>query len=249
MIKLLLNGWAFALGFIYLTLVTLTGLEAKESPSQQKMQQLIEEIKLDVKATAHSTGVEVLSPKVIEALFKVKRHQFVETAYLKHSYKNQPLPISNGQTISQPFIVAIMTELLQLKGNEKVLEVGTGSGYQAAVLSLLSKEVHSIEIIESLATSARQRLMLLGYENVTVYHGDGYQGVAEQSPFDAIIVTAAPERIPQPLIQQLNNGGRMIIPVGKQNNVQILTLVTKDLQGVISQTEVLPVRFVPFTRD
>ncbi|MCW8878717.1 MAG: protein-L-isoaspartate(D-aspartate) O-methyltransferase [Kangiellaceae bacterium] len=225
------------------------GLEANESTSNDKMQQLIAEIKLDVKATANSTGVTALSPEVIDALFNVKRHQFVDTAYLRYSYQNRPLPISDGQTISQPFIVAIMTEFLQLTGSEKVLEVGTGSGYQAAVLSLLSKQVHSIEIIESLAISARSRLKQLGYENVIVHHGDGYKGIEKQAPFDAIMVTAAPEHVPALLVEQLKNGGRMIIPVGKQDHVQMLTLITKNSEGRVSYKEVLPVSFVPLTRD
>lgn len=156
----------------------------------------------------------VKDPRVLSALRKVERHQFVPKAYLDSAYSDQPLPIGEGQTISQPYIVALMTELLELKGGEKVLEVGTGSGYQAAILAELAKEVYSIEIVETLASMAKNRLLELGYQNIKVKAGDGYLGWPEAAPFDAIIITCAPDHIPKPLIEQLKEGGRMVVPVG-----------------------------------
>ncbi|WP_246722762.1 protein-L-isoaspartate(D-aspartate) O-methyltransferase [Aliikangiella sp. G2MR2-5] len=232
----------------YLLLTSVFNVQAK-SQSESKMQLLIAEIIKDTKTTSRETGIDTLSPKVLEAMQSVKRYQFVDQPYLRYSYENRPLPIGEGQTISQPFIVAIMTELLQLKGEEVVLEVGTGSGYQAAILSRLSKKVHTIEIIESLAEKAKLRLKNLGFENISVYHGDGYRGLEKLAPFDAIIVTAAPAHIPEPLIDQLKAGGRMVIPVGEQDQIQFLTLVTKDKQGKVKKKQVLPVSFVPLTRD
>jgi protein-L-isoaspartate(D-aspartate) O-methyltransferase len=179
---------------------------------------------------------------VIEVMSRVPRHEFVPPIYRKLAYTDGPLPIGEGQTISQPYIVALMTELLQLKGEEKVLEIGTGSGYQAAILAELVKEVYTIEIIESLARAAEERLNRLGYRNIKVKYGDGYLGWPEASPFDAIIVTAAPEHIPQPLIEQLKMGGRMVIPVGEE--YQELLLVTKTEQGTEIK-KIIPVIFVP----
>ena len=159
-------------------------------------------------------GRGVKDPRVLSALLKVERHRFVPKKYLNSAYLDQPLPIGEGQTISQPYIVALMTELLELKGNEKVLEIGTGSGYQAAILAELAKEVYTIEIIESLALRAKNRLLELGYQNIRVKAGDGYLGWPEAAPFDAIIITAAPDHIPKPLVEQLKEGGRMVVPVG-----------------------------------
>lgn len=183
---------------------------------------------------------------VLKAMRKVPRHEFVPDNMKRHAYEDRPLPIGEDQTISQPYIVAIMTELLGLKSGEKVLEIGTGSGYQAAVLAEIAGEVYTIEIIESLANSADKRLKRLGYNNVTVKYGDGYRGWKEHAPFDGVIVTAAPDHIPQPLVDQLKVGGRMVIPVGE--HFQELKLITKTESGVVEKN-VLPVRFVPMTGE
>ena len=188
----------------------------------------------------------VKDPRVLSALLKVERHRFVPEEYLNSAYSDQPLPIGEGQTISQPYIVALMTELLELKGEEKVLEIGTGSGYQAAILAELTKEVYTIEIIESLASMAKNRLSELGYQNTHVKAGDGYLGWPEVAPFDAIIVTAAPDHIPRPLIEQLKEGGRMVLPVGIYT--QELKKIVKR-SGKIETTDVIPVVFVPMTGE
>ena len=185
----------------------------------------------------------VSDPLTLKAMREVPRHLFVPEKIQSESYGDYPLPIGKGQTISQPYIVAFMTEQLGLKGGEKVLEIGTGSGYQAAVLAGIAGQVFSIEIICELADSAAARLKNLGYKNITVRCGDGYKGWPEEQPFDAVIVTAAPGKIPQPLIDQLKPGGKMIIPVG--NISQELILVTKLGNGKVEQKSVLPVRFVP----
>jgi protein-L-isoaspartate(D-aspartate) O-methyltransferase len=188
----------------------------------------------------------VKDPRVLSALLKVERHRFVPEEYLNSAYSDQPLPIGEGQTISQPYIVALMTELLELKGDEKVLEVGTGSGYQAAILGELAKEVYTIEIIESLAFVAKNRLSELGYQNIKVKAGDGYLGWPEVAPFDAIIITCAPDHIPKPLIEQLKEGGRMVVPVGAY--AQELKKIVKR-SGKIETTDVIPVVFVPMTGE
>ncbi len=188
----------------------------------------------------------VKDPRVLSALLKVERHRFVPEEYLGSAYSDQPLPIGEGQTISQPYIVALMTELLELKGNEKVLEIGTGSGYQAAVLAELAKEVYTIEIIEPLASTARNRLLELGYRNIKVKAGDGYLGWPEAAPFDAIIITCAPDHIPEPLVEQLKEGGRMVLPVGA--HAQELKKIVKR-SGKIETTDIIPVVFVPMTGD
>lgn len=183
--------------------------------------------------------------RVLEVMRRVERHRFVPRQIQHLAYEDMPLPIGEGQTISQPYIVAIMTEVLQLKGNEKVLEIGTGSGYQAAVLAELAQEVYTIEILPELANQAQKLLDELGYKNIKVKCADGYLGWPEFAPFDAIIVTCAPEEIPQALIEQLAEGGRMVIPVGTA--YQELRLLVKT-QGRIKQTGIIPVRFVPMIR-
>jgi protein-L-isoaspartate(D-aspartate) O-methyltransferase len=190
----------------------------------------------------------VKDPRVLEAMRQVPRHEFVPEAERDEAYDDRPLPIGHGQTISQPYIVALMTESLALKGTEKVLEVGTGSGYQAAVLSLLAKEVFTIEIVEPLGKQAAGVLKRLGYTNVTVRVGDGYRGWRDAAPFDAIIVTCAPDAVPEPLVHQLAEGGRMIIPVGPEGKAQQLVLLKKK-HGKLHQQEILPVRFVPMTGE
>ena len=183
--------------------------------------------------------------RVLQAMRDVKRHLFVPGESVNDAYEDYPLPIGEGQTISQPYIVALMSELLELKAEDRVLEIGTGSGYQAAILSRLSKEVFSIEIVPSLAETARKRLDLLGYENVEVRTGDGYKGWPEKAPFDAVMVTAAPPEIPQALVDQLAEGGRMVVPVG--TNYQELMLITKE-KGRVTKRVITAVRFVPMVK-
>ncbi|MCH2170856.1 protein-L-isoaspartate(D-aspartate) O-methyltransferase [Myxococcota bacterium] len=186
------------------------------------------------------------SPRLIEALGKVPRHELVPAHQRHHAYEDRPLSIGHGQTISQPYIVAFMTDQLELDGSERVLEIGTGSGYQTAVLAELAHRVFSIEIVEPLANRARADLARLGYQNIQLRHGDGYRGWPEEAPFDAIIVTAAPDHVPPALIEQLAVDGRMILPVGRQ--AQELRLVRKTDHG-IETDRILPVRFVPMTGE
>lgn len=184
--------------------------------------------------------------KVLEAMKKVPRHLFVPEEYINEAYEDYPLPIGEGQTISQPYIVAKMTELLEIKEGEKVLEIGTGSGYQAAILAEMGARVYTIEILPKLAEKAKKTLSNLGYEGVTVLVGDGFKGYLPEAPYDKIIVTAAPEKIPEPLIEQLKVGGKLVIPVGKYN--QELKLVNKKEDGIYVES-VLPVRFVPMVGE
>jgi protein-L-isoaspartate(D-aspartate) O-methyltransferase len=193
----------------------------------------------------NAPGRDIRSPAVLAAMATVPRHEFVPAAMQSAAYGDYPLPIGYGQTISQPYIVAFMTERLELKPTERVLEIGTGSGYQAAVLAHLVAEVYSIEIIEALAHQAASTLTRLGYQNVQIKVGDGFQGWPEHAPFDAIIVTCAPERVPQPLVDQLKEGGRMIIPVGELRDQSLYFLEKRN--GTIKKRAVLPVRFVPMT--
>ena len=210
---------------------------------------MIREIEVMVSDTRDYTGKEALAKDVITAMAEVPRHEFVPASLRDYAYFNQALPIGHGQTISQPYIVALMTDLAGIDKNSVVLEVGTGSGYQAAVLSRLARHVYTIEIVEPLGQEAKQTLERLGYDNVTVRIGDGYNGWAEHAPFDTILVTAAPERLPQPLLEQLKPGGRLIIPVGRAGAVQSLRIVEKDESGEIQEKDVLPVAFVPLTRQ
>ena len=190
----------------------------------------------------------IKDPLVLAAMRKVPRHQFVPETLQASAYDDRPLPIGYGQTISQPYMVAFMTEVLGLKKGDRVLEIGTGSGYQAAVLAEITPEVYTIEIIQVLADEAAKRLAALGYATIRTRAGDGYYGWEEAAPFDAIIVTAASGHVPPPLVQQLAPGGRLIIPVGGVYEVQTLLLVTKDAAGAVQPPrELLPVRFVPLT--
>ena len=184
----------------------------------------------------------ITDTSVINAMFNVERHVFVPEEYERSAYGDYPLPIGEGQTISQPYIVALMTERLELKEEDKVLEIGTGSGYQAAILSVIVKEIYTIEIVPSLAASAAKRLKDLGFSNVYVKCGDGFLGWPEAAPFDAIIITCAPPEVPEPLIEQLAEGGRLIVPVGSQ--FQMLTLYKK-VEGELQKTKIIPVLFVP----
>ncbi|MGD8868501.1 MAG: protein-L-isoaspartate(D-aspartate) O-methyltransferase [Gemmatimonadales bacterium] len=202
--------------------------------------------RLDMVDLIAAYGVE--DSATLAAMRTVPRHEFVPEEHQRRAYADQPLPIGYGQTISQPYIVAYMTEILEVSPGMKVLEVGTGSGYQAAVLAEIGCQVFSVEIFEALATQARARLARLGYENVTVRHGDGHYGWAEEAPFDAVIVTAAAGHIPPALVQQLEPGGRMVIPVGSVYGVQNLILVEKDTDGGVRTRHLLPVRFVPMLK-
>ena len=191
-------------------------------------------------------GRDITDRKVLEVMLKVERHKFVPKDIQHLAYIDEPLPIGFGQTISQPYIVALMTQLLELKGDEKVLEIGTGSGYQAAILAEIAKEVYTIEIIPELAQRAEKLLKELGYKNIFVKIGDGYLGWPEHAPFDKIILTCAPEEIPQTLVEQLKDGGKMVLPVGR--GVQDLIVVEKQKDKIITKS-VIPVRFVPMIRS
>ncbi|GAB6187612.1 protein-L-isoaspartate(D-aspartate) O-methyltransferase [Thermopirellula anaerolimosa] len=190
---------------------------------------------------------DIRDPRVLEAMLRVPRHRFVPQTVLHEAYDDHPLPIGHGQTISQPYIVALMTQAAAPQPESRALDVGTGSGYQAAVLAELCREVYSIEIVEPLAAEAEKRLRELGYANVTVRVGDGYQGWPEKAPFDLIIVAAAPDHVPQPLIDQLAPGGRLVIPVGDAR--QELLLIVKDRDGAVRRESIAPVMFVPMTGE
>ena len=209
---------------------------------------LVAEIERDIAAT-RPAGKSQLEPRVVQALARVPRHRFVPASLQGLAYHDTPLPIGNDQTISQPYIVALMTELADIDAADVVLEIGTGSGYQAAVLAELAREVYTIEIIEPLGVRAANALADLGYDNVTVRIGDGYAGWAERAPFDAILVTAAPETVPPALIEQLKPGGRLVVPVGAEYATQSLRVLEKSSTGELTTTDVIPVRFVPFVRD
>jgi len=195
--------------------------------------------------TRSETGLARMSPAVRAAMGKVERHRLVPASEASRAYRNHPLPIGSGQTISQPYIVALSADLLTPKPTDVILEVGTGSGYQAAVLAEVVARVYSIEIIASLGNEARKRLEELGYGNIEVRIGDGYAGWPEKAPFDGIVVTAAAPRVPQALVEQLKPGGRMVIPVGGAGDIQYLKLLTKRADGGVDEKRVLPVRFVP----
>lgn len=213
------------------------------------VEQMLNEIIVDTRQTATFTGFSTLSDAVLSALKTVPRHLFVSAELQDLAYANRPLPIGEGQTISQPFIVALMTQLLEPKAHHRVLEIGSGCGYQAAVLAQIVAEVYSVEIIEPLSECAQRTCRELDVTNVHFKVGDGYQGWPEHKPYDGIIVTAATTEIPEPLIAQLKPGGKMVIPVGRPGGHQSLKLVEKQLDGQIKITEKLDVAFVPFTRS
>lgn len=206
---------------------------------------MLREIEAEARVTASYTGRPAFSRRVMEALARVKREAFVSPSQESAAYVNGPLPIGYGQTISQPFIVALMTDLADLEPEHVVLEIGTGSGYQTAILAELVREVYTIEMIPELATQARERLSRLGYENVHLRSGDGNAGWPEHAPYDAILVTAAAPRVPPALVEQLKPGGRMIIPIGAWPSGQDLIIIEKDGFGETRQRAVLPVAFVP----
>ncbi|HVP53581.1 MAG TPA: protein-L-isoaspartate(D-aspartate) O-methyltransferase [Candidatus Eisenbacteria bacterium] len=234
-----------------LLLLSLLGVFSAASQAQvdyaAQRQALVDEIQREARWLSDEVGKKELDAATLAAMNKVARQEFVSQDLRSVAYANRPLPIGYGQTISQPFVVAVMTDLLRLKPGDSVLEIGTGSGYQAAILAELTKRVYSIEIIPELAKDASERLKRLGYTQVETKVGDGYYGWKEHAPFDAIIVTAAPTQIPPPLVEQLKPGGRMIIPIGGRFLMQYLVLVEKDQSGKISTRELLPVQFVPLT--
>lgn len=206
-----------------------------------------------IEANVHVSNLYIdkqrFDPRVMSVMGRIERHKFVPLALQHVAYENEPLPIGHGQTISQPYIVALMTDLLEIDPGDKVLEIGTGSGYQAAVLAEMGAEVFTIEIIKPLADEAVKRLKSLQYDTVKTRQGDGYYGWKEEAPFDAVIVTAAAGHVPPPLIRQLKPGGVMVIPVGSMFMVQQLVLVRKDEAGEVTTRQILPVRFVPLTGD
>jgi protein-L-isoaspartate(D-aspartate) O-methyltransferase len=206
---------------------------------------MLAEIDATYAETRGETGLAAMSPAVRRAMARVDRHRLIPDGQRDLAYQNHPLPIGSGQTISQPYIVALSTDLLTLKGGESVLDVGTGSGYQAAVLAEIAAKICSIEIIPSLGNEARKRLEELGYGNIEMKIGDGYQGWAEKAPFDGIVVTAAAPNVPPALVAQLRPGGRMVIPVGGSGEIQYLKVIEKQANGGYSEKRVLPVRFVP----
>jgi len=223
--------------------------EEKKAPEQKPIQkeEWTEKRHAMVKHDIQPRSPEVADERVLEAMRTVPRHKFVPPKYRALAYSDRPLPIGHDQTISQPYIVALMTDRLQVEPEDRVLEVGTGSGYQAAVLSELCKEVYTIEIVEELAKQARKRLKRLGYENVHVRDGDGFYGWEEHQPYDTIIVTASPEEMPQRLLAQLKSGGRMVIPLETTGVMQHLVAITKTAEGETSREVICPVRFVPMT--
>jgi len=206
---------------------------------------LIAEIEEEVRETRCFLDKERLDPRVIAAIERVPREAFVPPEVRDLAYVNRPLSIGHGQTISQPYIVAIMTDMLALRRDARVLEIGTGSGYQTAVLAELAAEVYTVEVVAPLATAARDRLQSLGYSNIRYRTGDGHAGWPENAPYDGILVTAAAEEIPPPLIEQLGPGGRLVIPVGRAYATQNLVRIDKDFEGNTSQRSMLPVAFVP----
>ena len=216
---------------------------------ESEHRRLLEQVIAETRGTADLTGCSKLSEPVLRALAAVPRHRFVPPAQLAWAYADSPLPIGCGQTISQPFIVALMTELLALDARSMVLEVGTGSGYQTAMLASLARRVYSVERIPALAEAAERRLRELGIANVEIRIADGYRGWEEKAPFDAIIVTAAAAEVPPALVRQLKPGGRLAIPVGPQHRSQDLRVICKDESGASHSRSVLPVVFVPLVRD
>lgn len=230
-----------------LLLMATRGLGAAPPDYAAEREALVREIEQQVVETRLELETDRLDPAVIRAIRAVPRHEFVPPALRAHAYGNHPLPIGGGQTISQPYIVAIMSHLLGVEAGDKVYELGTGSGYQAAVLAAMGVEVYSVEIVPELAQRAQAILGRLGYDKVRVRAGDGYLGWPEAAPFDGIIVTAAADQVPEPLIAQLAVGGRLVMPIGGAGWVQQLVVMEKAPDGTLERKDVLPVRFVPVT--
>ncbi len=211
--------------------------------------EMLGQIAFETRATQSFTGRTELSPRVLAAIARVPRHEFVPEELRSRAYQDGPLPIGYGQTISQPFVVALMTDLAEVAETSRVLEIGTGCGYQTALLAELAGEVFTIEIVPELAAAARARLLRLGYTKVKARVGDGYLGWPEEAPFDAIVVTAAAPVVPPPLVAQLSPGGRLVIPVGRAYQSQELLRIEKDAAGVVHERVILPVAFVPLVHD
>lgn len=237
---------ALAAGAVLACLIAAAGGFAADRMTEARLA-MTREIEDEVRLTSLALGKEALDPRVLKAMAAVPRHRLVPDDLQDVAYENRPLPIGHGQTISQPYVVAVMTDLLNIEPGQRVLEIGTGSGYQAAILAELGARVYTIEIIEALGERARHDLKSLGYESIEVRIGDGYYGWESEAPFDAIVVTAAASHVPPPLIGQLKPGGRMVIPVGSRFMVQQLVLVEKDAAGEVTTRQILPVRFVPLT--
>ena len=215
----------------------------------KNLQSLLEEIQTEIRYTRSLIGKSTLDPRVMDAIGSVPRDKFVPPDLRVRAYDNRPLPIGHGQTISQPYIVALMTDLLQLKQDHRVLEIGTGSGYQTAILSQLCKQVYTVEVVRELGEAAATRLKRLGYGNIEFRIGNGYEGWPEHAPYDGIMVTAAAASIPDALAAQLKAGGKLVMPVGMPYSQQELMLVEKDAQGGLRTTDFLSVVFVPLVRD
>ena len=237
------------LSLIFLTAVAAPALSQHTDTMVKPRQRMVRDIEADVRETSSRLGTTLQVTRVLDSMRRVPRHLFVPASAQHLAYAHRPLPIGHGQTISQPYMVAVMTALLAVDADDRVLEIGTGSGYQTAILAELGQRVYSVEIISELAHSAHERLHRLGYTNVEVRVGDGYYGWEEQAPYDAIIVTAAATHIPPPLLQQLKAGGRMVLPVGTAFLTQQLTWVEKTPQGSLRTRQVLPVAFVPLTGE
>jgi len=246
-------GLAASLQAAAIALLVNMGALADENGNSSRLDErkaLVSEIRLRVSETRSYLGKDELDERVLAAVAAVPRHEFIPAGLQRFAYDNRPLPIGYDQTISQPSLVAMMTDLLELPEEDcHVLEIGTGSGYQAAILGELCASVHSIEIVEPLAERSAAVLERLGYDNVSVRSGDGFAGWPEAAPFDSIVVTAAAEEAPPPLIEQLRPGGRLVIPLGPAGGVQELVIIDKDADGNLDRRLVFPVRFVPFTRD
>lgn len=208
-------------------------------------QRMLDDIESEVAFTRRMTGLDHLDPRVMSAIREVPRDLFVPPGMKRFAFDNGPLSIGHGQTISQPYIVALMTDLLQIRPDHRILEIGTGSGYQTAILSLLCKQVYTLELIPELSETARRSLADMGYDNVQAQTGNGYQGWPEQAPFDGIMVTAAAAYVPPALVEQLRPGGRLVIPVGQPYAHQELILIEKDGEGSCHQENILGVAFVP----
>ena len=233
--------------FAVLSVLALAGPPVRAADTfDDARQQMIEDIKTMTATVSAEIGKRELSPRVLDAMATVPRHEFVPPEQKEAAYRNRPLDIGHRQTISQPFIVALMTDLLDVEAGDRVLEVGTGSGYQAAVLAELVRDVYTIEIVRPLAERAAQTFAQLGAENIYSTVGDGYRGWPDHAHYDAIMVTAAPDHVPKPLIEQLKPGGRLVMPVG--GLYQELMVMTKNADGTTTDTTVIPVRFVPLTR-
>jgi len=237
---------AIRIGLSLLLVLTQAVAADEYAEARQRLVGMIEE---DVLRTSLYIDREALDPRVMMAMGKVPRHEFVPPEQRRHAYANRPLPIGYGQTISQPYIVALMSDLVKPKPGDRILELGTGSGYQAAMLAELAGQVYSMEIVEPLGKQAAARLSALGYENVAVRIGDGYYGWEEHAPFDAIVVTAAASHVPPPLVAQLKPGGLMVIPIGSRFLTQQLVLIEKQPGGELVTRQILPVKFVPLTGD